>query len=75
MFETVRTTINAGYCSFYTDLSVASTAQYVACILTGNTVLMLEPDFPDRFDIMDETETEGPGEGSHYTMYKYFDCT
>ena len=33
-------------------------AQYVACILTGNTVLMLEPGFPERFDIIDDTGTE-----------------
>ena len=33
-------------------------AQYVALVLTGNTILMLEPDFPDRFDILDETKTE-----------------
>ena len=45
-------------CAMIGQYSKEAFAQYVACILTGNTVLMLEPDFPDRFDIMDETETE-----------------
>ena len=45
-------------CALIGQFSRESFAQYVACIVTGNTVLMLEPDFPDRFDILDDTETE-----------------
>ena len=45
-------------CAMIGQYSKEAFAQYVACILTGNTVLMLEPDFPDRFDILDDTETE-----------------
>ena len=45
-------------CAMIGQYSKDAFAQYVACTLTGNTVLMLEPDFPDRFDILDDTETE-----------------
>ena len=45
-------------CAMIGQYSKDAFAQFVACILTGNTVLMLEPDFPDRFDILDDTETE-----------------
>ena len=45
-------------CALIGQFSKAAFAQYIACILTGNTVLMLEPDYPDRFDILDDTETE-----------------
>jgi acyl-CoA synthetase (AMP-forming)/AMP-acid ligase II len=45
-------------CAMIGQYSKEAFAQYVACIMTGNTVLMLEPDFPDRFDILDDTETE-----------------
>ena len=45
-------------CAMIGQYSKDALAQFVACILTGNTVLMLEPDFPDRFDILDDTETE-----------------
>ena len=33
-------------------------SQFVACILTGNTILMREPDLPDRFNILDDTEAQ-----------------
>ena len=33
-------------------------AQFIACILTGNTILMRGPDLPDRFNILDGTEAE-----------------
>ena len=45
-------------CALIGQFSKAAFAQYIACILTGNTVLMLEPDFPGRFDILDDTETK-----------------
>ena len=45
-------------CAMMGQYSKDAFAQYIACFLTGNTVLMLEPDFPDRFDILDDTETE-----------------
>ena len=45
-------------CAMIGQYSKEAFAQYIACSLTGNTVIMLEPDFPDRFDIMDETETK-----------------
>ena len=45
-------------CAMIGQYSKEAFAQYIACSLTGNTVIMLEPDFPDRFDIMNETNTE-----------------
>ena len=45
-------------CALIGQYSKDAFAQYVACLLTGNTVLMLEPDFPDRFDVLDDTESE-----------------
>ena len=45
-------------CALIGQYSMEAFAQYVACILTGYAVLVLEPDFPDRFDIIDGTETE-----------------
>ena len=45
-------------CAMIGQYSKEAFAQYIACLFTGNTVLMLEPDFPDRFDILDDTETE-----------------
>lgn len=45
-------------CAMIGQYSKEAFAQYIACSLTGNTVIMLEPDFPDRFEIMDETETK-----------------
>ena len=45
-------------CALIGQYSKDAFAQYVACLLTGNTVLMLEPYFPDRFDVLDDTETE-----------------
>ena len=45
-------------CAMIGQYSKEAFAQYVACILTGNTVLMLEPGFPERFDIINDTETE-----------------
>ena len=51
-----RMTLNT--CVLIGKYSKDAFAQYVACLLTGNTVLMLEPDFPDRFNILDDTKTE-----------------
>ena len=45
-------------CAMIGKYSKDAFAQYVACLLTGNTVLMLEPDFPDRFNILDDTKPE-----------------
>ena len=46
-------------CAMIGEYSKEAFAQYIACFLTGNTVTMLEPDFPDRLpDIMNETKTE-----------------
>ena len=45
-------------CAMIGQYSKEAFTQYIACLFTGNTVLMLEPDFPDRFDILDDTETE-----------------
>ena len=59
-------------CALIGQYSKESLAQYVACILTGNTVLMLEPDFPERFDILDDTETELVIVDKKYLTGKYF---
>ena len=45
-------------CALIDQYLMEALAQYIACILTGYAVLVLEPDYPDRFDILDETETE-----------------
>ena len=45
-------------CALIGQYSMETFAQYVACILRGYTVLMLEPDFLDRLDILDETVAE-----------------
>ena len=58
-------------CALIGQFSKATFAQYIACILTGNTVLMLEPDFPDRFDILDDTETKMAIIDKKYLTGKY----
>ena len=45
-------------CAMIGKYSKDAFAQYVACLLTGNTVLMLEPDYPNRFNILDDTKPE-----------------
>ena len=61
-------------CAMIGQYSKEAFAQYIACSLTGNTVIMLEPDrlFPDRFDIMDETKTEIAIVDKKYLTGKYF---
>ena len=59
-------------CAMIGQYSKEAFAQYIACFLTGNTVIMLEPDFPDRFDIMDETKMEIAIVDQKYLTGKYF---
>lgn len=61
-------------CAMIGQYSKEAFAQYIACFLTGNTVTMLEPDFPDRFpDIMDETKTEIAIVDKKYLTGKYLE--
>ena len=58
-------------CAMIGQYSKEAFAQYIACSLTGNTVIMLEPDFPDRFDIIDETQAEIAIIDTKYLTGKY----
>ena len=60
-------------CALIGQYSKDAFAQYVACLLTGNTVLMLEPDFPDRFDVLDDTESEIAIIDKKYLTGKYLE--
>ena len=60
-------------CAMIGQYSKEAFAQYIACSLTGNTVIMLEPDFPDRFDIIDETQAEIAIIDTKYLTGKYLE--